>query len=95
MAMAICVNTDCSNGALKIHGAKPIATAPTPSQNQGLGTASGLAMLGVDGVMLQPSRVPIQPWGRSINISTKNKYGKMGAACDKVNAIQGAWLASA
>ena len=36
----------------------------------------------------QPSRVPSRPLGRKIRISTRNRYGRIGATCESVSFTQ-------
>ena len=73
MAMPICVNTACAKGLLKIQGASSIKAPKKSIQRQAERPTSGSALRGWGELMRQPSRVPIKPRGRTINISTKIK----------------------
>ena len=91
MATHICPRMFTDRLLRKISGATIRITAntsqtPIAGQPRRRGRATASAFNCSD--IVQPSRVPSRPRGLKIRISTRNRYGRIGATCEMVRFIR-------
>lgn len=86
MAMPICDNMVIDRPLVNTRGATTNISANNPQTSIRLAFKEPDFSVGAKvatAMVNQPSRLPSRPLGRKIKISTINRYGRMGATCDK------------